>query len=1022
MFAKFSVKKPVTITMLILVVIVFGFVSLSKLKVELMPSIEMPIAIVQTTYTGVGPEEMENLVTKPLEQALLSVENIDSVSSFSNEGSSLMLIQFNFGTDMDTATLDMREKLDLIRGSLPDGASAPIVMKMDPNSMPIVQLAISGKGQDIYTTQKIAEDIIQPRLERIEGAASADISGGLEKEITIVLSEETLKGYGLSFSYIGQIIQAENLNYPGGNVKKGSNELVVRTVGEFESIEDVKNLSIPLPAGGIIRLKDVAEVSLTDKDRTSIAKLDGQSVVQISIMKQSDGNTVDVSKSVNEELAKIRSEYPNLDIVVVTDQADYINLSINNLLSTALQGCILAVIILFIFLRSFKTTIIIAISIPFSIITTFVILYFSKINLNMMTLGGLALGIGMLVDNSIVVLENIFRHRSLGLDKQSASIEGANEVSMAVTASTLTSVAVFLPFIFTEGIVSMMFKDFAATIVVSLLSSLIVALTMIPMLSSKLVTVKKIKSEEEQEKESGFITNIYKKIIAWALRHRLIVITASLLIFILSISAFASNGAELFPEMDEGTLTVDVVMPEGTNLDETDKILSEIQQLALQIPEVEYVFASAGSSGLSLGSSGGTGSVTLTLVDLEERERSASEISEKIRTAVKDIPGAEINVSSSSSMSMSTSDISLLVTGDNIETLKSIGNDIKDIIDSIEGSRDVETSLEDGTPRVQIDVDRGMASQYGLTASQIGSAVRTALTGQEISTYKVDGDEFDIVLKGDSIYESSLTMLEMIPVSTNSGGTVPLSEVADIKTVEGPTSITRQDQKRSVTINASVFGRDVQSVTDEIEQKLNSYNMPDGYSYSFEGMTEQMNEAFSDLLLVMVVAVLLVYMIIAAQLESFTQPLIIMFSVPLALSGGLIGLYILDMPINMVGMIGAVILIGVVVNNAIVLVDYINSRIQNGEDTITAIMKAGPIRLRPIMMTTLTTVLGLVPMALGIGEGAEMSQQLGIVVIGGLSLSTLLTLIVIPVAYSLLDSLGKSLRSKFAKKPVSTAE
>lgn len=1017
MFAKFSVKKPVTITMMILIVIVLGAISLSKLSIDLLPNIELPIAVVQTTYSGAGPEEVENLITVPMEQAVGTIENIDTITSYSNEGSSLLLMQFNFGTDMDEATLQMREKIDMIKGFLPDGTTAPIVMKIDLDSMPIVQLAISSKGS-LQTTQKLAEDIIQPRLERIEGTASADVSGGLEHEVEIMLKEEMTKGYNISQSYISGILRSENLNLSGGTVMKGSNELTVRTVGEFKDIEEIRNLNIPLPKGGTVRLSDIADVDFVNKDQSTVTKLNGQDVVQISVMKQSDGNTVSVAKDVNKELEKIQKEYPDLKIETVFNQADYINQSIDNLKSTAITGAILAVVILLIFLRSFKTTLVIALSIPISIITTFVLLYFAGITLNMMTIGGLALGVGMLVDNSIVVLENIYRHRSLGMDRITASVEGTNEVSMAVTASTLTTVAVFIPIVFTGGLAATIFKDFALTIVMALMSSLLVALTLVPMMSSKLITVKNLESEEEQEKKHGKIVTTYKRVLSWSLRHRITTVIASIVIFVVSVAMVASVGAEFFPATDEGQISISVTLPDGAEVSQVDETLSEVNEIIKAIPEVKTVFTSAGSGGMmGISSSSNAGSIMVMLTDLADRDRSVKEVSDEMRTLLKDVPGAEISVTETSTMSMGMSGgaISIGIKGDDLDTLKSIGEDFKKIIENVEGTREVESSYEDGIPQVQIIADRGIASQYGLTTSQIGSQVGSTLAGSTVTKFKVDGDELDVVLKGDNMYGQSMSLLDMLPITTPSGGTIPLSEVADIKTAKGPVSITRENQTRTLTVTGSVAGRDVQSVSNDITKALDEYEMPNGYSYTFGGETEQIQETFADLFMVMIVAVVLVYMIIAAQFESLIQPLSIMFSVPLALSGGFIGLFVTGLPLNVIGLIGLIILVGIVVNNAIVLVDYVNNRRRNGEDRTSAIMKAGPIRIRPIMMTALTTILGLVPMALGIGEGAELTQSMGVVVIGGLSLSTVLTLILVPVMYTIFDDMTEFFKRKFIK-------
>lgn len=1017
MLARFSVKKPVTITMMILIVIVLGVVSLSKLQIDLLPQMELPYVMVQTSYSGAGPEEIENLVTKPLEQTAATVENIEAIVSYSNEGSSLILMQFAFGTDMDNVMLQLRENIDMVEGYLPDGSTAPIVAKLNPNSMPIIQLAVSSKG-DLYSAQRMAEDVIAPRIERIEGTASASVSGGLEQEVQVMLKEEALKGYGLNSSYITQILQAANINLPGGTVKKGSSELTVRTIGEFKTVDDIRNLSIPLTKGGTVRLQDIADVKIVNKDQSSITKMDGKEVVQISIMKQSDGNTVNVEKEVNKELERIKKEYPDLDIAVIFDQAEYINLAIDNLVSTAVQGGILAIVILLIFLRSIKTTMVIALSIPISIITTFVILYFTGITLNMMTIGGLALGIGMLVDNSIVVLENIYRNRSHGMDRIAASVEGTNEVSMAVTASTLTTVAVFIPIVFTGGLAATIFKDFALSIVIALMSSLIVALTLVPMLSSKLVSVKNLESEEAQEKKHGPLVTVYKKVLSWSLRHRLVTVAVSIMLFAVSIAMVISVGAEFFPATDEGMINVTVNLPAGSRTGDVDKILKEVQKSIQDIPEVVSVFTSAGSGGImSIGGGSNSGTMSVILSDLDERDRGVKEISDEIRTIAKDVPGAEISVSESSAMmmGMSSGAISISVKGDDIDTLRNIGDDFKDIIEKVEGTREVTTSYEDGIPQVQIAADRGIASQYGLTTAQIGSAVRNTLSGSNVTKFKINGNELDVVLKGDNIYGQSMSLLDMLPVPTPTGSNVPLSEIADIKIEKGPISIMRENQTRVLTVSGSVVGRDVQSVSSEIEGLLKQYEMPNGYSYKFGGETEQIEETFRDLGMVMVVAIVLVYMIIAAQFESLIQPLSIMFSVPLALSGGFIGLYVTGLRLNVIGIIGMIILVGIVVNNAIVLIDYINNRRSRGEERNTAIMKAGPIRIRPIMMTALTTILGLVPMSMGIGEGAELTQSMGVVVIGGLSLSTVLTLVLVPVMYTIFDDITSFFKRKFRK-------
>ncbi|MFA7550720.1 MAG: efflux RND transporter permease subunit, partial [Sedimentibacter sp.] len=943
----------------------------------------------------------------------------EGIMSISSEGNSLVLMEFAFNTDMDEIMLQIRERVDVIKGFLPEGTSSPLALKLDPNALPIVQLAVSSKV-DLYTTQKIAEDVIAPRFERIEGTASASVTGGLEQEVEVMLKEEIIKGYNLSSSYVSQILMAENLNMPGGTVKKGNNELTVRTMGEFKTVEEIKNLTIPLTRGGTVRLQDIADVNLKSKDQSSITKLNGKEVVQISIMKQSDANTVNVASSIDKEIEKLKTEYPDLEFVTVFNQADYINLAIDNLIRTATIGGILAIIILLIFLRSFKTTLVIAISIPFSIITTFVILFFFGITLNMMTIGAFALAVGMLVDNSIVVLENIYRNRSLGMDRITASVDGTNEVSMAVTASSLTTIAVFIPIVFTGGLASILFKDFALTITIALLSSLVIALTLVPMLSSKLISVKNLESEEAQEKKHGPLVVFYKKILSFSLRHRLITILISIALFVVSVLMVTSVGAEFFPATDEGMINISATLPSGSEIEEIDALLKEIQDTIIEIPEIEIAFTSAGGGDMYGMGGSSTGTITVLLKNLDERERSAKQISDELRAMTKDIPGAEISVAESSTMmmGMSAGAISISIKGDDIDTLKTIGDDFKKIIAKVEGTREVTTSYEDGIPQVQIIADRGIASQYGLTTAQIGNSVLNTLSGSNVTKFKVNGDEIDIVLKGDNVYGESISYLEMLPVETPMGSSIPLSEVAEIRVEKGPISIQRENQVRVMTVSGSVVGRDVQSASLEIEELLKEYEMPFGYSYIFGGEIEQIQETFTDLFLVMLMAIALVYMIIAAQFESLIQPLSIMFSVPLALSGGFIGLFIAGLPLNVIGIIGLIILVGIVVNNAIVLVDYINNRRRRGEDRNAAIMKAGPIRIRPIMMTALTTILGLVPMSFGIGEGAELTQSMGVVVIGGLTLSTVLTLVIVPVMYTIFDDIADFFKRKFTKNKV----
>ncbi|MBS4534922.1 efflux RND transporter permease subunit [Clostridium sp. D2Q-14] len=1021
-----SVKRPVTIVMITLIIILLGVVSLTRLPIDLLPEFSLPVAIVQTSYSGVGPQEIENLVTRPIEESIGTVSNIKNVSSISSEGSSIIIAEFNFGTDMDFASLEMREKVDMVKGLLPEGSNDPMVLKMDPNAMPIVQASLSG-SEDLAALQTFAEDELSPRLERIDGVASVDISGGYEREVRVQVDQQKIQNYGLSMDNLAQLIGAENLSLPGGSVEKGIQNLTIRTTGEFEEIDEIRSLPISLPTGGTILLADVADVSIENKDVSSISKINGNPSISISIQKQSGTNTVSVAKKVNEEIENIKEEYPTRDLTTVIDQSDFINLAINAVVKSGFLGAILAVIILFLFLRNIRTTLIVGVAIPVSIIATFSLIYFNNITLNLMTLGGLALGIGMLVDNSIVVLENIYRYRQEGLSKVESAIKGTKEVGMAVTASTLTTVAVFLPIVFVEGITSTIFKELALTVTFSLLASLIVALTLVPMLSSQILKVDNNQGKRHKQKFrlisfifDGFdkvfskVEKVYKRILLWSLGHRKSTILISILVFIVSIVSLTQVGAEFIPATDEGQFTVSVELPTGSELDRTNDIVLEIEEKLSEIEVIDTIFTTVGSGGqMSMG--GNTeNQASITGVLNSNRQETTFEVAEEAREKLKDIPGADINVEvTSNSMGMSGmtgSPVSIEIKGDDLDTLGEISEDFIEIVKSVEGTREVSSSIGEGTPEVQINIDKVSASQYGLSTAQIANTVQTVVSGQTATRYTTEGDEIDLVVQGDDIYSQSISNLRNLPINTPMGTVISLEQVADVEIVEGPIAINRDAQSRIVTVSSNISGRDLGSVVNDIEEKLNEYDMESGYSYEIGGENEQLEEAFSDLGLALILAVILVYMILASQFESLLNPFIIMFTVPLSIAGGALGLFLTGRTLNVTSLIGAIMLIGIVVNNAIVLIDYINTRRRNGENRLEAIKNAGPIRLRPILMTTLTTVLGLLPIAIGLGEGSEIQAPMATVVIGGLLLSTLLTLVLIPVMYTIFDDISRKLR------------
>ena len=1034
-FSKLSVKRPVTITMIVLVIVLLGAISLTKLPIDLFPEIEVPVAVIVTSYSGTGPQEIENLITKQIEGAVSTVGNIDAVNSISSEGNSIVIAQFNYGTDMDLASLEMREKVDLVKGFLPEDANDPMVLKIDPNSMPIIQIALSTKGS-LAELQSLAEDSFSQRLERLDGVASVDIGGGFTNEIEIAVDQSELSNYGLSINQLSQLIGASNMNLPGGTVNKGDQKLAVRVTGEFQNIDEIKNMPIPLVSGDVIKLQDIAQVALINKDISSISRTNGRDSINISIQKQSGKNTVQVANLVNEEIESLKKDYPDVEINVVLDTAMYIKSSINTVAKNAIFGSLLAVLILYIFLKNLRTTLIIGISIPISLIASFILLYFSGITLNMMTLGGLALAVGMLVDSAIVVLDNIFRFRTEGYTKIDAAIKGASEVGMAITASTLTTIAVFIPIVFIEGFVGTIFKDFALTVSLSLGASLMVSLTLIPMLSSKILTIssdveghkkRKLQKVYDAFDNSYFkVENAYRKLLNKGIRNRKTTIILALLIFFLSIASLFGVGMEFLPATDEGTISISVALPLGAEIDKVEQVAQIIEEKLSSIPEIDVVSTNIGSGDILRGSSTTSNGATISvgLIKLSERDRSTASVSEEIRNLVKDIPGAEISISETSSMGMMTAGnpVSISIKGAELDVLEDVSNDFREIIETVEGTREVKTSLSDAVPEVEVLVKKDMAATYGLTAAQIATAVRNGASGSTVTRFKDQGEEIDVVIRALGEVTESISNFEQMDITTPTGINIPLSQVAELSIEKGPIMINREGQERVVTVTSQIVERDLKSITTDIEAKLEKYEMPKGYTYTMGGENKEMIEAFSQLGLALLLAVILIYMVMAAQFESLIYPFIIMFTIPLAFSGGALALFLTRRSLGVTALIGVIILAGIVVNNGIVLIDYINVLRKEGKTREEAISIAGPVRLRPILMTTLTTILGLVPLALGIGEGSELMAPMGTVVIGGLSLSTVLTLVIVPVIYTVFDDISISAKSRIRKLNKETSE
>ena len=1019
-FAQTFIKHHVMTILLYILVVVFGFYSFQNLPLALMPSMEVPAAVVYATYPGAGPEDIEQQVTKKLEGAVAGLSGLDTLQSTSSENMAMLVIRFTNDTDMDQAMTDLRDKVAQVKSQLPDDASDPTVMSIDIDSMPVVSVAL--RGNDLASLQSLAEDEIQPALERLDGVASVDISGGYEQEIAVHTDASRLKGYNLTISSIGQQLGADNIAIPGGDLDNGSQTLAVRTDGEYSSIDDVKNALISLPAGGTVRLSQIADVSMQPKDQDAISKVDGEECIILSVNKQSGSNTAQIAELAKAEFDSLLKSNDSLQWNIVMDQSDYINMTVDNAIQNIWMGVLFAAIVLFLFLRDFGATMAVTIAMPCCILFTFLIMNVLGITLNMMSLGGITLGVGMIVDNSIVVLENIFTYRADGYDRLEACTKGTGEVIGAVIASTLTTVAVFLPIALSGGMAGMMFKEFCITIVALLLSSLIISITLVPLLCYFLLGGTKQQSIKPQGSGATPITEkplsrAYRSSLNFLITHRWAGVALTVVICIVSVLSVSQAGMELIPEMDEGEVSVTVSMPNGSTMEDTAAIEDRIAAIAVDtIPELEQIYYSTGSSTSIMSSSSGA-SVTISLVDLDQRDRSSADIAKQLRHDLQDIAGCELTVSTSSTMSMSTdSDISVELTGDDYDQLAETADDLANQISALPDAINVESSAGEQTPRVAVKINRENASRFGLNAATIGGLVRGELTGSTATTLRMNGEEYDVTVAGDEDVATSLDALRSMQIPTMTGGTVPLSMVADVYTELSPQSIVRKNQKETVTITGESESGDSNAIKEAVDDIVAKYELPDGVEVG-EGDTaaSQIAETTGTLMLALAVAIMLVYFILATQFNSFSLPIAIMLILPIGLLGSMIMLWPTGNHVSMVALLGVIILAGTVVNSSIVLIDYTLQRRQRGEDKNTAILNACPRRVRPVLMTAMTTILGLVPMVCSSGEGSEMMKPMGVVMMTGMVISTIATLFITPVYYSLTDSVASRLSGLFKK-------
>lgn len=1010
--AKFCIRHRVSTLLAVIMIVIFGVVFTTQLQMSLLPDMEAPMAVVMCYYNGASPSDMEELVTRPLETAIMSVSGVDRVSSSSSDGATQIQIAYVDGTNLDTTATKLREKFDAL--TLPDGAMDPIIMNINISDlMPSAVIALM--GDDLSELQSLAENTVAPALERIDGVASVSINGGVKQQIAVEIDPARATGLGLSASYISQFLTAENLLYPGGDMQNGSKTLTVSTDAKFQSVEDVANMLIALPTGGSVRLQEVAHVALEATEADTIAKVDSTACVILQASKQSGANEVATADAVAERMAELQAKNPSIQYVTPYLASDYINMAVDSALQNIILGVLLAAFVVFLFLRRFGATMTIAVSMPVCILTVFVLMNVFDLTLNMMSLGGIALGVGMIVDNSIIVLENIYRFAAEGHSRMDSCVEGTREVTASVTASTLTTVAVFLPLGLTGGVAGMMFKDFCLTIVFLILSSMAIALTWVPLLCYILLDEEKVRQQQltkANRKPTGLVARCgewiarlsrrYLRLLDYFIHHLKLAMLISVGLVVAFAACCFSTNMVLMPQMDQGEVSISIRTPIGSEVEETTALADRVAQLARDaVPETESLYYMAQAEAAT---------VNLNLVDKGQRSRSSSDVATALRSVLQDVAGCEITASASDMTAMmGGSDISVEITGDDYGTLDMIAGDLTQEISQLEDAVDVTNSLTEQVPQVKVTMNRESAAQYGLTAASVGSAVRAELTGATATTVTINNKELDVVVRGDGTAAASLDALRSMPVSTAMGGYVPLSAVANVVIEQAPQSITRVNQSRQVSITGDTISGNATAITKQINTILAQYQMPEGYSAEITGSYSDMMENFSDLLLALLVALGLVYFVLAAQFESFLMPVIIMMILPVAFSGALFALPLTGRDLSMISFVALIILAGTVVNSSIILVDYIRIRREMGESREDAILKACPLRVRPVMMTTLTTILAMIPMALGIGDSNEMMSDMGVTMMSGMIISTVVTLLFTPVYYSVIDNLSHRL-------------
>lgn len=1020
-----SVHRPILATMVTLIIVVLGVVSLTRLRIDLLPEVEMPTLTIQTSYEGASPEVMERIVTQIVEEIIATVPGVEEMTSTSSEGESRIRATFAWGTDVDAAATEVRSRLESELDELPDDVDIPQIRKFDVNSFPVVVLGIASNLDPVALTTLI-DDQVRYRFARLPGVAQVDLWGGYNREVRIELDPDRIRALELPLNDVLTALRNSNLDLPAGEIDTGRFEVMLRAPAEFQSIDEIRQTVVGNRQGAPITLDQIATVSDTYEELQQIVRVNGRLGLRVAVRKQADANTVEVSSAILREIERINRDLPQIKVFPVINQGNFIERSIQNVANSVLYGGALAILVLLFFLRDLRSTIVVAMAIPISIVATFVLIYFGGLTLNLMTLGGLALGVGMMVDSSIVVLENIFRKKQEeALDAEAAAIGGAVEVGPAIVASTLTTLVIFLPIVFVQGVSGVLFRELAYVIAFSLICSLIVSLSLVPMLASKLLKPARPRTGPIQRLVTvstalfTALDNAYSDALRWVLRHRLFTIASTLLILAGSLLLVPMLGTEFLPPSDEGEVRVTGEMEIGTRLDIVDRQTRIMERIVTEaIPEKIAWVTNVGASGRNP-DEGATGEMRVSLNPASQRSRSNLEIANELRAKLEGaVPGMTIRTRAPQGQFIlerilgDDDGLTINIRGTDLDMLALLTNRVIEAVTPIDGITDVDTTLDDGIPQQELTVDRAKAADVGVSVRDIVEAIEIAVAGNRAGEYRTQGNSYRILVQFRDARDLTLDQILDLTVRSESGEPVALRNLVSTTAGRGPTIIHREEQQRQYTVTATVAGRDMGSIAQDAERAIAQIPVPVGYAITLSGRIEEQRESARQLTFSLLLAIVLVYMVLACQYESLRDPVIVMLSVPLAAIGVVLTLFLTDTTLNIQSYIGCIMLGGIVVNNAILLVDQ-TAQLRRSQNLSThdAIVEAGRRRLRPILMTSLTTILGLTPLALGIGEGADAQAPLARAVIGGLTSSGLTTLFLVPAVYSLVHY---SRRSKSA--------